>query len=203
VERVIAYVDGFNLYFGLREKGWKRYYWLNLELLSENLLKPDQVLDTVYYFTSRTTDDPGKMKRQNTFLEALETLPKVRIKYGKYHSNPHECKKCGYIYRRYKEKMSDVNLAVQLLVDAFQDRFDTAMIVSGDGDLSGLIGSVRQLFPGKRIVMAFPPGRCSGNLSRVASAHFMIGQGILKRSLFPDRVQKKDGFALVRPVEWR
>lgn len=25
--RVIAYIDGFNLYFGLKSKGWKRYYW--------------------------------------------------------------------------------------------------------------------------------------------------------------------------------
>lgn len=29
MERVIAYVDGYNLYYGLRAKGWKRYYWLN------------------------------------------------------------------------------------------------------------------------------------------------------------------------------
>ena len=33
VERVIAYIDGFNLYFGLKSKGWKRYYWRDLERL--------------------------------------------------------------------------------------------------------------------------------------------------------------------------
>jgi hypothetical protein len=26
MKRVIAYIDGFNLCFGLREKGWKRFY---------------------------------------------------------------------------------------------------------------------------------------------------------------------------------
>ena len=30
MSRVVAYVDGFNLYFGLRSKGWKKYYWLDL-----------------------------------------------------------------------------------------------------------------------------------------------------------------------------
>ena len=29
--RLIAYIDGFNLYFGLKEKGWKRYYWLDMK----------------------------------------------------------------------------------------------------------------------------------------------------------------------------
>ena len=27
-ERVIAYIDGFNLYFGLKAKGWRQFYWL-------------------------------------------------------------------------------------------------------------------------------------------------------------------------------
>ena len=39
IERVIVYIDGFNLYFGLKSKGWKRYYWLNLQKLAIKLLK--------------------------------------------------------------------------------------------------------------------------------------------------------------------
>ena len=40
--RVAVYVDGFNLYYGLRSKGWRRYYWLDLRSLSEQLLRPGQ-----------------------------------------------------------------------------------------------------------------------------------------------------------------
>ncbi len=29
MDRVIVYIDGFNLYFGLKSKGWRRYFWLN------------------------------------------------------------------------------------------------------------------------------------------------------------------------------
>ena len=27
--RVIAYIDGFNLYYGLKESDWRRYLWLD------------------------------------------------------------------------------------------------------------------------------------------------------------------------------
>ena len=37
--RVAVYVDGFNLYYGLRSKGWRRYYWLDLHRLSEQSLR--------------------------------------------------------------------------------------------------------------------------------------------------------------------
>ena len=40
--RVITYIDGFNLYFGLKSQGWERFLWLDVQALSRNLLKPDQ-----------------------------------------------------------------------------------------------------------------------------------------------------------------
>ena len=52
-QRVIAYIDGFNLYFGLKAMGWRRYYWLDLFKLSRNLLKTNQELVAVKYFTAR------------------------------------------------------------------------------------------------------------------------------------------------------
>ena len=42
--RVMVYVDGFNLYYGLRTKGWRRFYWLDMQALSENLLRRGQRL---------------------------------------------------------------------------------------------------------------------------------------------------------------
>ena len=32
--RVMVYVDGLNLYYGLRSKGWRRFYWLDMQALS-------------------------------------------------------------------------------------------------------------------------------------------------------------------------
>jgi len=43
-ERVIAYIEGFNLYFGLKARGWRQFYWLNLLDLARNVLRPHQTL---------------------------------------------------------------------------------------------------------------------------------------------------------------
>ena len=51
--RVIAYIDGFNLYFGLKSQGWERYLWLNVQTLAGNLLQPGQTLVHTKYFTAR------------------------------------------------------------------------------------------------------------------------------------------------------
>ncbi len=47
---VIAYVDGFNLYHGLRDKYRRRYLWLDLEHLVRRLRPNDQIV-AVRYFT--------------------------------------------------------------------------------------------------------------------------------------------------------
>lgn len=62
-ERVIAYVDGFNLYFGIRKAGFDNCRWLNIKKLVSSLLKPHQILVDVRYFTSRVSNNPDKQKR--------------------------------------------------------------------------------------------------------------------------------------------
>ena len=58
MNRVVAYVDGFNLYFGLKEGYGRRYHWLDLQRLVADLLRPDQELREVQYFTARVRDEP-------------------------------------------------------------------------------------------------------------------------------------------------
>ncbi len=44
MERVKAYVDGFNLYHGLKTRHGRKYLWLDLQALAVRLLKPSQHL---------------------------------------------------------------------------------------------------------------------------------------------------------------
>jgi len=203
MDRVITYVDGFNLYFGLRTKRWYRYYWLNIRELAQNLLLEHQELVKVKYFTSRVRDNPGKIKRQNTFIEALETLPDFGIYYGKYQVNMQQCPKCGFESRIPSEKMTDVNIATEMLVDAHKDLFDTAILVSADSDLTGPVRAIRELFPNKRVVAAFPPNRTSSDLKQAVHSHFTIGRRKFHTSQFPDTIEKPDGYTLQRPERWK
>lgn len=202
LQRVIIYIDGFNLYFGLREKKWKNFYWLNIQKLGENILTKEQTLIEVKYFTSRISFPPDKVKRQGTFIEALETLTNIKIYYGNYQSNKSVCKKCGFTSMIPSEKMTDVNIAVELLSDAYENKFDTAILISADSDLIAPINTVHRLFEDKKIIVAFPPARHSFALKESASASFTIGRKKLADSLFPEEVKKNDGYILKRPERW-
>ena len=203
--RVIAYIDGFNLYFGMKSKGWKRYYWLDLPTLCRQLLKPDQTLEATKYFTSRvspTQHDPDQGKRQNSYLEALQSHSGTKATLGHYLPKSVECRQCGSRWQTFEEKRTDVNIAIEMLADAHADRIDTALLISADSDLSAPIEKIRLLFPSKRVIAAFPPNRRSGQLEKLVHGSFTIGEAKLRKSQLPDPVVKSNGFALVRPTRW-
>lgn len=201
--RVIAYVDGYNLYYGLRDKGWKRFYWLNIQATAASLLRPEQTLVGTKYFTTIVKRPLDKNRRQMVFLEALQTLRDFQIYYGHFLSDTIRCRKCGHTSPTHHEKMTDVNMSVELMADAFQDKFDVALVISADSDLVGPVRAVRRLFAHKRVVVAFPPGRSSDALKNAASAQIFINRDVLAKSIFPDQITKPDGFVLHRPAEWR
>jgi uncharacterized LabA/DUF88 family protein len=203
MQRVAVYVDGFNLYFGLKEARWRRYYWLDVHALALRLLKADQTLSSVRYYTTRISGPPDKRDRQADYLDALATLPMLRIAYGHYLTKKRRCSSCGATNEVPEEKMTDVNIAVDMLTDAFADRFDTAIVISADSDLSPPIEAIRQRWPQKRVVVAFPPRRASKRLKSEASAWFPLGRKVIADSQFPDQVVRADGFVIRRPPRWR
>lgn len=155
------------------------------------------------YFTAKVVSPPDKRKRQVTYIEALETLPALKTFYGQYQLDPRTCRKCGFEDKVPHEKMTDVNIAVEMFKDAFHDNFDVALLISADSDLRGLIQAVKELFPKKLIVAPFPPNRFSVELSKYVDKHFVIGRRTIAKSLLPDQVPKKDGFILQRPERWK
>jgi uncharacterized LabA/DUF88 family protein len=175
---------------------------LDVHALAANLIKSHQSLEDVYYFTARVRNAPEKEKRQNTYLEALQTYSRVTITYGRFQPNIITCYSCGHSYSSPNEKMTDVNIATRILVDSFQNKFDTAFLISGDTDLIPPIREIKSLFPNKRIVVAFPPGRHNISLQNQAHASFIIGRKKLLDSQLPEEVTKPDGFTLRRPDEW-
>ena len=204
--RVIAYIDGFNLYFGLRSSGFRRFYWLDLPRLARSLLKEDQDLVWTHYFTTRIRVAKGNSsdaKRQTDYLDVLATLDSLSIHYGHYLPKPLECRSCKQTWTAFEEKMTDVNIAVQLLADAYDNKFDVALLLSADSDLTTPVGFVRERFPGKTVVVAQPPGRNSLHLCRIASHSFTIGEAKFRQSQLPESVATASGFVIQRPNYWR
>jgi len=201
INRVAVYVDGFNLYFGMLEGGFSNCKWLNICKLVESTLTGIQQLVEIKYFTSRVTNNPSKQRRQTLYLEALETTG-IKIVYGLYKSKDVECNNCGHIWQISNEKMTDVNIATHLLIDAFKDNYDTAILISGDSDLVPPIKSVQNNFPTKSVSVLFPPSRHNNTVAAVAKGSMILGRKKLNDNQFPNEIIKPDGYKLIKPMEW-
>ncbi len=202
VYRVIAYVDGFNLYFGLKSKRWRRFYWLDVPALCQSLLQPHHNLVAVKYFTARVASPPDKVRRQNAYLEALEANGGCSIHYGQYLDTPRKCPYCGRVDTVPKEKMTDLLIGLEMYDDAISNAYDTCLLISGDSDLVAAIEKVRTVSPGKWVTVAFPPMRHSASLDSAANVAFTIGRAKFAAAQLPDEVAKPDGYRLSRPQHW-
>ena len=127
----------------------------------------------------------------------------MHIQYGHFLEKTRRCKVCGATWPDYEEKMTDVNIAVQLLADAFDDRFDTALILSADSDLTTPVRQVLDRFPDKRIIVVQPPGRNSAELKKAATAAFTLSQTKVRQNQLPETVTTADNMTLKRPATWK
>jgi hypothetical protein len=136
-------------------------------------------------------------------LDALDTLKNVEIQYGKFTSDQWECFRCHKVYPIYHEKQTDVNIATALLIDAQEDNFSDALLITADTDLVGPVGYITRSYPSKRMIVAFPPGRHSADLAPpIASKDVHLQKKEFENSQFPEQVKSKSGFMLEKPKSW-
>jgi uncharacterized LabA/DUF88 family protein len=185
----------------MMDAGFNHCKWLDIHLLAQVIKHSSQSINKVKYFTSRINNNIIKQKRQNTYIDALRTKD-VEIILGEFRTNWVDCKSCNGGWYDSKEKKTDVNIAVNILKDAFQDNFDVAFIISGDSDLVPPVLAIRELFPNKEVRIAFPPTHESNELKKASNGSFTIGRQKLESSLFPNMVQDKYGNNIVKPNEW-
>jgi uncharacterized LabA/DUF88 family protein len=203
VNRVRVYIDGFNLYYGMHVAFGRQYLWLDLEALATGLLKPGQRLDGVSYFTARVRNNLISEQRQDTYLQALAARSTcLRIVEGRFQEKTQRCRACGTDRLTYEEKETDVSIAAALVEDAARSAYDTALVVSGDGDLCPAVRAARRLRPAQRIVAVFPPRRVSDPLRATADAVYWLGRDKLRQAQLPTKVVSLDGMVLERPSYW-
>ncbi|MES2001711.1 MAG: NYN domain-containing protein [Pseudomonadota bacterium] len=208
--RTRVYVDGYNLFYACL-KG-SAYKWLNVHALVTNLL-PKNRIDKLRYFTAQVSARPHDLnqpQRQQTYLRALATIPEIEVHFG--HFLTHEVSMpdaASWAAGRYRpvrvmkteEKGSDVNLATHLLIDAFDNSFDVAVIVSNDSDLKEPIRLVRSRF-GKKIVLLGPKStRLSGALRPLADYIRQFGPSALANAQFSPVMTDAVG-KFHKPPDW-
>ncbi len=206
MKRACVYIDGFNLYYGVRNTP---YRWLNLSLLAHTLLPRCHVIG-VKYFTAQVFSfpgDPAAPSRQQVYWRALSTLSDLEIIQGRFQIKPitlplvSDSSRMATVMKS-EEKGSDVNLASHLLLDAFKHEIDEAAVISGDSDLATPIQMVRGLGIDVRIFDPRPPERTCLDLKKVGSTYSHIYMSVYKKCQFPDSLTDAAGKTIQRPVEW-
>jgi len=204
MKKSCVYIDGFNLYYGLRAMRGAGYLWLDLEGMARSFIDPEaESALRVKYFTARVRGNPGAGSRQKVYLKALIAhCSNLEIHYGHFLAKKRQCRQCASVYDLYEEKKTDVNIACHVLMDAFHQRYERIYIVSGDSDLVPAVEAAKAVNPRSRIIIANPPKRKSEELCRAADASFSIKEKNLRLSQLPDTVKSKKGVELTRPAQW-
>lgn len=207
-----VYIDGFNLYRRALESS--DYKWLDLDKLCAARL-PNFDVKKIYYFTANIKPlphDPQQAQRQQTYFRALETNPKLTLIKSTFRdesawmpAQPWEYDELGqpklHKVRRMKEKGSDVNLATQLLIDAYENKCEAQFVLTADSDLVSPISHIKNSL-GRSIGVILPTERNSKNLKKIAEPLvYHLRKGLLESSQYPDILTDKNG-EFTKPDLW-
>ncbi len=211
--KTYVYIDGFNLYYGLlRDK--PQFKWLDLFAFSQNVLGHQYQVAAVKYYTSRIKirdHDRGQQERQDIYLKALKKhISPIEIHYGKFQVTEKYAQLVTpladgtqkvQIFKT-EEKGSDVNLATQMLNDAWLNAYECAVLISNDSDLEAPLKFIRKHHTNKKIGLV-PPilSRQKPSQSLSDYAHFIhhIQNSHLKKSQMPNKIKNT---TLYRPTVW-
>lgn len=213
------YIDGFNLYRRCLEKH-PESKWLNLEKLAEHIMPGHEIVE-IHYFTALikpgASVDVHAPVRQQVYLRALATLPKVTVHLGTFRMDRRWMPKIPLaidpatgqhetaLVRKIEEKGSDVNLATRMLADAFLGKADCYVMLTNDSDQAGPLRMMKQeLSFSTGIIFPMESARSSKELVKTAPDFigYVTAEG-LEASQFPDTLVDSKGRRFHRPEDWK
>ena len=127
-KRVSILIDGSNFYHRLKELKIKNQLQLDFSGFVKFLAGKDKLVRSCYYVGAIRTqkNNPKSMKLYINQRKLFSSLEKQNIKIYR-----------GYILKTdgWHEKGVDVKLAIDILIGAYENLYDKAIIVSSDTDL--------------------------------------------------------------------
>ena len=212
MKKTIIYIDGFNLYYRLKDTSYK---WLNLKKLSEFYLHPktNNIIE-IKYFTAlvkRNSNDNSNIIKQNIYLRAIQTIPNLNIIFGQFKKRHMTGLRCYYengnyvesrnliTISKWEEKESDVNIATHIIADAPQ--LDCIVLISNDTDLKTPLKYVKENFK-KRVGIISPRRNIHIELKEASHFQKRISNRVLEQCQFPERMKDAKG-EFFCPPKWK
>jgi uncharacterized LabA/DUF88 family protein len=191
----------------------KPYRWLNLVAMFENLLPDDDIVE-VKYFTAQVTGkfDSQKPLRQQAYLRALGTIPRLTVVMGQFITTPVRYRlvdpitdlsgkviEAASVWRP-DEKGSDVNLGSHLLNDAWRNAFDVAAILTNDTDLATPVKFAVELQ--KTVLIIHPDSNPAQSLVRSATGSLHLHDSHLRDAQLAPEITLANGKKIRKPHEF-
>jgi len=136
-KKVAVYIDGSNFYFSIKKTFECK---IDIEKFCKKLIDEDELVQINYYIAPVGESVPAMYIEQQRFFEKLKKIDKLKIIFGRLEKHKKEGKSF------YVEKATDVNLALDMVLDAQADLYDKAYLISNDGDFSGAVKAVIERF---------------------------------------------------------
>lgn len=209
MSKIEVFIDGFNLYHGIRDcnstSTYRKVLWLDLASFLESVLirSNEDILNGIYYFTALPKDSKDRLERHKKYCDVLENSG-IHIIYGNYKNKNIKCRLCHKNFVTYEEKETDVNIALYILKRGIEDGYDKAVLFSGDSDLAPAIERAAELFPLKKFQVLFPINRSRSKRLKSMPVLKPIYPYLpwYKKHQFPEKVLLQDGSTITRPSQW-
>lgn len=149
MERVMMFIDGSNFYYGLLDALGTAA--IDFNIFGNLLCGQERRLVHTHYYNVRLRQAVDKLRyaEQQKFFSVLQSIPHFSLHTGRLVDRKREeiCPKCGHQYNvSYQtEKGVDVFLAIHMLAYAFDNQYDTAILVRQDGDFAPAVAEVKRL----------------------------------------------------------
>jgi uncharacterized LabA/DUF88 family protein len=182
-EKVAVFIDGSNFYHLLKENGLTTN--IDFGKMTRLLLKERRLM-RIYYYNApvREEDSIERYKSQQKFFQNLKKTPYLELKLGRLERRGDTV----------VEKGVDVMMVTDMLYFATTNQYDTAILVSGDGDFSYCIKKVKEL--GKHVEVACPKVGFAFQLKDCADVFTIIDEKMVSECLLapqPEREVKGQG----------
>ena len=185
-KRVSVYIDGANFYGGLNSLN-KFYfdYYFDFEKYVEKVVGDDDLI-RVYYYNgySKKKINPNVWDRQNKLFGRLKGLKKWNVVLFRKQEC---CDENGKIIFKLKE--DDINLAVDVLSDAYENKFDKMILISSDRDFLPLIRQIKKLK--KEVEICYFEDCISGSLLNLFEEKNKVTKSVVRKYFFRGKDEKE------------
>lgn len=172
----MIFIDGSNHYHIVKDMFINEKKSINFDFEKfVNELTGDRELIRVYYYSApldRKKDEETYTKQQR-FFEALKRIPNFTLVLCRMQKVKIEGKEI------YQVKEDDISLAVDMVKLAFNNAYDTAILVSSDGDFNPAVKAVKEI--GKNIENIGFETKFSYHLKRECDKFRILSKGEVKR----------------------